>query len=394
MPRVRLSASHRDEPGRLDAGHDLLCRGRSRDAVARGDRGAGDGDAAVRGPSLPVGPQESHRRRRRSSLAFGALLLGVVAARARSASDPPRSWSDSAPRRSARTPDLQLWRDSWRVIHAHPLGIGRGAFDRVYPIYRTLHTATTTRFAFVENQPLQMLIDGGWVFLVAIVVGFGALIAHVARRGRRDVTESALIAGLVAVLVHSCLDFGLETLGVLLPFMVVLGTLLGRMRSPPARNAQVQVADHRVRRRQPRHRHRVGRARQLRRLRSTAEARDANPRRSATCWCARSASIPSTTSMRWPTRDWSRSSRRRAGPRRDSMLSIGPSRSVLRAMSIHVEVARNLWSLGLRRQALLEWRSAVDIQPKLLAPASGRAVRGGRETGGAGVDRSRRRPSA
>ena len=37
----------------------------------------------------------------------------------------------------------------------------------------------------------------------------------------------------------------------------------------------------------------------------------------------------------------------------------------------HVEVARNLWQLGLRRQALLEWRTAVDIQPALFTSALG-----------------------
>jgi tetratricopeptide (TPR) repeat protein len=33
--------------------------------------------------------------------------------------------------------------------------------------------------------------------------------------------------------------------------------------------------------------------------------------------------------------------------------------------AVHVEIARNLWQLGLRRQALLEWRSAVVLQPRL-----------------------------
>src|SRR5947209_70429 len=32
----------------------------------------------------------------------------------------------------------------------------------------------------------------------------------------------------------------------------------------------------------------------------------------------------------------------------------------------HTEVARTLWKVGLHRQALLEWRTAVAIQPRLL----------------------------
>src|SRR5262249_52442191 len=37
----------------------------------------------------------------------------------------------------------------------------------------------------------------------------------------------------------------------------------------------------------------------------------------------------------------------------------------------HADVARNLWKLGLRPQALLEWRTAVEIQPVLFQPVLG-----------------------
>ena len=52
---------------------------------------------------------------------------------------------------------------------------------------------------------------------------------------RRDQIEAALVAALVAVLVHNVVDFGLETLGVLLPFAAILGTVLGRTRDVPER---------------------------------------------------------------------------------------------------------------------------------------------------------------
>jgi len=306
---------------------------------------------------------------RRSSLAFGAILLGVVALAAvgfGSAQVLERFSSESL----GENTRLQLWRDSWRVIRAHPLGIGRGTFDHVYPIYRTLHTVTATRFAFVESHPLQMLVDGGWAFLVATAAGLGALIVHVARRGRRDVTESALIAGVAAVLVHSCLDFGLETLGVLLPFVVVLGTLLGRMRTPPARNARFKWP--------------------------------------ITALAGASLVIGIASVAHGSYDDFDRLLRQAVRPetRRDLLVraqhvhptdyfyplayarlepikspSGGPSprfHALNRALAlcpscevVHVDIARNLWSLGLRRQALLEWRSAVDIRPKLLAPALG-----------------------
>jgi tetratricopeptide (TPR) repeat protein len=39
--------------------------------------------------------------------------------------------------------------------------------------------------------------------------------------------------------------------------------------------------------------------------------------------------------------------------------------------SAHVEVARNLWKIGLRRQAVMEWRAALDMQPALFKTAVG-----------------------
>src|SRR6266540_661880 len=54
---------------------------------------------------------------------------------------------------------FRVWRDSFSVISAHPWGIGRGAFDRVFPVYRTIKTVFPSRFAFAENHFLQILID-------------------------------------------------------------------------------------------------------------------------------------------------------------------------------------------------------------------------------------------
>jgi O-antigen ligase/tetratricopeptide (TPR) repeat protein len=307
---------------------------------------------------------------RRSSLVFGALLLGIVALAAVGfgSAQVLERFSSEALGENTR---LQLWRDSWRVIEAHPLGIGRGAFDRVYPIYRTLHTATSTRFAFVENQPLQMLIDGGWPFLVVTVVGLGGLIAHVARRGRHDVTESALIAGVAAVLVHGCLDFGLETLGVLLPFVVVLGTLLGRIRSRPAQTARfkwpitafagaslvIGIASlaH-------------GSNDDFDRLLNRAAAQP-ETRRDVLVRAQRVHPTDYFYALAYARLEAIKSPSSGPSPRFHTLnraLALCPSCEI-----IHVEVARNLWLLGLRRQALLEWRTAVDIQPNLLAPALG-----------------------
>jgi tetratricopeptide (TPR) repeat protein len=304
--------------------------------------------------------------RRRASLAFGGLLFGVVvlAAFAFGSSEVLDRFRAEALGENAR---LHLWRDSWRVVQAHPLGIGRGAFDRVYPIYRTLKTAMTVRFAFVENEPLQMLIDGGWFFLVVIVIGLGALTRQIVRRGRHDDTEAALLAGLVAVLVHGCVDFGLETLGVLIPFMVVLGTLLGRMRTPPTRAVRFKwpiVA--------------FAGGTLLIALASVAHgsyddfdqllarATQADSKRDVVLRAQRVHPVDYFYALTYARLQPIKAPAGGTSPRFHALnraLALCPSCEV-----VHVEIARNLWSLGLRRQAVLEWRSAIDIQPTLLQP--------------------------
>jgi hypothetical protein len=64
-----------------------------------------------------------------------------------------------------------------------------------------------------------------------VVAGVGVVVWYLVRHARKDRIEAALLGGLIAVLIHSVVDFGLETLGVMLPFMAVLGVLLGRLRT-------------------------------------------------------------------------------------------------------------------------------------------------------------------
>jgi len=302
----------------------------------------------------------------RSSILLGAMLLGAVAVAAigfGSAQVLDRFRSEAF----GSNLRLALWRDSWQVIHAHPLGIGRGAFDHVYPVYRTLKTPISMRFTFVENETLQMLVDGGWLFLIAAAVGFGALIWHVARKGRHDLTECALIAGLVAVLVHSCLDFGLETLGVAVPFVVLLGSMLGRMRTRPLESTRIKwsIAA-------------FSGASLVIGIASVAHgsydnfdvllkrAPAAEARRDLVQRAQRAHPTDYLYALNYARLEPVKALGGSASPRFHALnraLALCPS-----CEAVHVEVARNLWSLGLRSQALVEWRSAIDIQPKLLLP--------------------------
>ena len=313
--------------------------------------------------------------RRRASLAWGGLLLGLVVlgAGALGAGQLVDRFKADAVSTDVR---FQLWRQGLRVFAAHPFGIGRGAFDRVFPIYRSFKMAFPLRFAFVENEPLQLLIDCGWFFFLLIAVALGIAVWQIARRGRRDKIEAALVAGLFAVLVHCTVDFGLETLGVLLPFSAVLGTVLGRLRSadeqapasipwPRARWAVAAVAG-------------VG---LVVGIVSTAHPSydDFDALLKKPMAPAARRTLLARAEQTHPLDYLYVLSDARLEPLKGSPGSPSPRLHALnRALRlcpscevVHTEVARNLWHLGLRRQSILEWRTAVDIQPLLFPPMLG-----------------------
>ena len=117
-----------------------------------------------------------------------------------------------------------VWWDAWPMVLHHPLGIGRHAFDRVYPVYKTL--TQNSRFQFVENAPLQLLIDVGWPGMALLVAALVLWARRLPARG--DYVAAALAAGLVAVLAHNLVDFGLETLGIRVVFAAMAGVMVGR----------------------------------------------------------------------------------------------------------------------------------------------------------------------
>lgn len=312
---------------------------------------------------------ETAVHRRRASLAWGGLLIGLVVlgASAFGAIGLLDRFHAGAITSDLR---LQLWRDSLKVLLAHPFGIGRGAFDRVFPVYRTIGTSFPLRFAFVENEPLQLLIDSGWLFFVPVVAAIGLVIWQIARRGKRDGVEAALVTGLFAIMIHNLVDFGLETPGVLLPFMAVLGTVLGRIQPPDARPVGIRTRQLLV---------------------------------AATCGLAvvgmasvasgsyddfdallkRASSPPERAALlvraqrAHPTDYYFALLEARLEPLKGPPGAASPRFHALnRALmlcpscdAVHAEIARNLWSLGLRRQALLEWRTAIDLRPDLLVPS-------------------------
>jgi len=246
-----------------------------------------------------------------------------------------------------------VWIDALPMAVAHPAGIGLGAFGRVYPIYETLHWPVW--FKFVEDQPISILIETG---IAGALILLGILVL-VARRfwkdARRDRVEASLVAGLIAILAHNLVDFGLEIFGILLPFCALLGVVFARQATPtedsaPRRSPMILavvaclviLAG-------------IGLVR-------APGARDFDvllqpPLTPASRALAHEASLAHPTDYAYVL----------AEARLEPKDSIGARLRLLnRAMLLcplclgaHEETARDLWRIGRRSQALLEWKIVV-----------------------------------
>ena len=254
---------------------------------------------------------------------------------------------------------FRVWLDALKIIPAHPLGIGLGAFARVYPAYQTL--STVVWYEFVENQPLGLLIEAGIPGALLLAGAVALTVRQLAKRARRDRVEAALCAAMVAVLAHNLVDFGLEVPGILFPFLAILGTTVGRQLvatdAPAPRRAALVYAG-------------VAGAVTVAgiALLLTPSARDFDALLRAPPAADRPALVRAAFAAH-PTDNQYALLAATMEPLQT--VGGGPSPRLLglnRALRLcpkcpagHREAARNLWRLGRRQQALLEWRTVVTL---------------------------------
>jgi O-antigen ligase len=108
----------------------------------------------------------------------------------------------------------EIWRNTWRMVQNHPFGIGLGAYETAYPIYRRDNVLNGI-VAEAHNDYLQVLSDAGIPGGILIVWFLWVMTRAIRRVTRmRDGLTAGLAlgasGGVFGMLIHSFFDFNLQ----------------------------------------------------------------------------------------------------------------------------------------------------------------------------------------
>lgn len=123
---------------------------------------------------------------------------------------------------------LELWPAGLAMVLDNPwVGVGRGAFMTAFPRYHDGALGTRGTFSHLENQYLHLPAE--WGLLVGTAIVAASIVALLAwlRRARPGPQVGAIAAALVALAAHALFDFNLEMLGVAVCVAVIAGSLSG-----------------------------------------------------------------------------------------------------------------------------------------------------------------------
>jgi tetratricopeptide (TPR) repeat protein len=156
--------------------------------------------------------------------------LGVVVASALGL-DPFSTWREAT---GAMSRKLLLMAEATAPLGQHWLvGMGRGAFAQVFPRHMTLGLFET--LVGPENVLALLALEWG-LPVAALYAGAWAVVTVRGLARTREALPAAGLAAVVAVATHNLVDFNLETLGIALPFTVMLG--VGLAAEPPPHRRQ------------------------------------------------------------------------------------------------------------------------------------------------------------
>ncbi len=201
----------------------LLCAGTSLQAVSRGgvvSLSVGVVVAIALIASLPRDRRKQKRASRKPlSIVLGVLAVGIVILGATAG----RQLLDLSIEHEIHAGKFLPWGAAMALVAEFPLfGVGRGAFAHSYT---SVQPQTGVTFSHVENEYLQIIVD--WGLPTALAIGVASLLLiRSLRRRPVDALAAGGIGALVAIAVHSVVDFGIELPGMALPTIAIVATLI------------------------------------------------------------------------------------------------------------------------------------------------------------------------
>ena len=125
---------------------------------------------------------------------------------------------------------VDAFRDSPRLMWDHWIvGIGRGAYQSIYPYYKTSVVQLT--FTHPENLLVQYISEWGVIVGGTALLGLFAILIFCSLY-ERNIVGFGLLAGCWGVVIQNTVDFSLEIPGLAVAFFAVLGSLVVFPRKP------------------------------------------------------------------------------------------------------------------------------------------------------------------
>ncbi len=140
--------------------------------------------------------------------------------------------------------------NTWLIFKQHwLLGTGLGSFVLIYPIYDPSQNIIETYVNHAHNDYIELMLEIGIVAVPAIALYIGLIISNMFRSG---LAQAAGIS-IVAILVHSSVEYPLRTTAILTVFTVFSAIILSKnQKDAPVKSKRkarqstpdIQVIDH------------------------------------------------------------------------------------------------------------------------------------------------------
>jgi lipopolysaccharide biosynthesis regulator YciM len=168
----------------------------------------------------PSRDSQEHRANTGAWLVVAALAGGCVLAML---GGTYQTWAELYDKNLAKL-EMIVW--ARPMIFDHPLfGIGRGAFESVFPQYRL--TPGNVVYTHAENFPAQWIAEWGLPVGIAALATFGWAFAPQRLGVRRSALAAGAWAGVAALLLQNMVDLALEVPAVCIALATVLGAVWG-----------------------------------------------------------------------------------------------------------------------------------------------------------------------